>query len=293
MAETLLSVVSQFAVVPVEIIVVDDGSVDGSLSVLRGFPRVHVHQQEHLGVAAARNKGVAVAGGEYIAFCDSDDLMLPGRIAAQHAFLEENVEAVGVAGNYLNFNTSSGVNPLMRFDHRKFGILPGQSGIVLNYAKAGASVGNPFVSSGMFRRSALEAVGGFSESLRRCEDFHLVAKLMTKGSLGIIDRPMMLVRGDGHPRLTAIQGDSNPYEEMVDVFLKEDVRLFKENDIFRGHVRMWAGRVVLREFREGRLLELLRLLRKYRHLLRVGDIAKAQVAIALLKANGVRGLRDG
>jgi glycosyltransferase involved in cell wall biosynthesis len=85
LAEAIESVLTQ-DLVPNEILVVDDGSTDDSVAVARGFePRICIVSQSNAGVAAARNTGIDRTNGEFIAFLDADDLMLPGRIAAQAA----------------------------------------------------------------------------------------------------------------------------------------------------------------------------------------------------------------
>lgn len=67
-----------------EIIVVDDGSRDGSVALVRDrFPAVRVIEQANQGVAAARNNGIACASGHWIAFVDADDIWLPGKLRAQ------------------------------------------------------------------------------------------------------------------------------------------------------------------------------------------------------------------
>jgi len=72
-----------------ELIVVDDGSTDGTASVASSHPGVVCLRLPHRGPAAARNAGIAAARGELIAFLDSDDLWAPGKLAAQLEVLQQ------------------------------------------------------------------------------------------------------------------------------------------------------------------------------------------------------------
>ncbi len=91
-AEAIESIRSQ-AGATLDIIVVDDGSTDGSAQIAAGFDGVRVHRQAQAGVAAARNTGLSLAVGDYVAFLDADDLWLPGKLTAQLAALEANPDA--------------------------------------------------------------------------------------------------------------------------------------------------------------------------------------------------------
>jgi glycosyltransferase involved in cell wall biosynthesis len=78
---------------PIEIVVVDDGSSDDTLAIVRSYESLRVIQQDNSGPAIARNTGVQAAKGEYIQFCDSDDILHPEKIARCLAILRENPDA--------------------------------------------------------------------------------------------------------------------------------------------------------------------------------------------------------
>jgi glycosyltransferase involved in cell wall biosynthesis len=88
---------------PVELIVVDDGSTDGSGDVARGFPGVHVVRQENAGNGAARNRAVEEASGELYAFLDADDRFTPGKLRLQKAVLDADPELDMVFGHVREF----------------------------------------------------------------------------------------------------------------------------------------------------------------------------------------------
>ena len=73
---------------PIELIVVDDGSTDGTADVARSFAQVQVIQQENGGNGAARNRAVENASGELYAFLDADDRFTPGKLTLQKAALD-------------------------------------------------------------------------------------------------------------------------------------------------------------------------------------------------------------
>lgn len=100
---TIASVVAQ-TYRPIEIIVVDDGSRDGTAEAVRDCRAgLHYRHQEHAGAAAARNTGVAMARGEFLAFIDADDLWTPDKLARQMAVLQSEVDLDMVFGHVRHF----------------------------------------------------------------------------------------------------------------------------------------------------------------------------------------------
>lgn len=86
---------------PIELIAIDDGSSDQSLEILRQYgTKIRLLTQSNLGPAAARNKGIEAAKGNFIAFQDADDLWLPGKLRAQMAYLLSNPEIGIVFGQF-------------------------------------------------------------------------------------------------------------------------------------------------------------------------------------------------
>ena len=101
LGEALRSVFSQ-DYRPLEVIVVDDGSTDGSGEVARSFAEVSVLTQENRGVAAARNRGIEHSRGELIAFLDADDVWHTSKLSLQVEWLEQHPEIGYVTAHFQN-----------------------------------------------------------------------------------------------------------------------------------------------------------------------------------------------
>src|SRR5215472_1828889 len=89
-----------------EILVIDDGSSDDLTGVLRGREVSCIRHERNRGAAAARNTGIEAARGDYVAFLDSDDVWLSGKLAAQIAFMQTNGYLATCTGYYLNRKNS-------------------------------------------------------------------------------------------------------------------------------------------------------------------------------------------
>jgi glycosyltransferase involved in cell wall biosynthesis len=174
-----------------EVIVVDDGSTDGGAAIAEGFAdeRVRVDRGVNRGVAAARNRGLALAKGEIVAFLDADDLWYPEKLSEQIGVLrgDPDVVAVGAVFQYLSGN----------------GRLLGRAGQDARDADSRERMRRgqlmPFpVSSLIARIDAVRAAGGFDESLPPVADLDLVARLALAGSIATVMRPLGAYRVHGN-----------------------------------------------------------------------------------------------
>ncbi|MFN2169240.1 MAG: glycosyltransferase, partial [Anaerolineae bacterium] len=158
-----------------EIIIVDDGSTDGSRRVIQGFvdPRIRLLSQENSGPAMARNTGVRAAAGEFVAFLDADDLALPHRFASQLAILEADPLLSVVGSGYLWIDETGAQLP---WPHHSWQHAPDLNDI------SSWLVDCPFVPSAtMLRRQAWEDIGGFDEELVGPEDWNFWLRLVVTG----------------------------------------------------------------------------------------------------------------
>jgi len=170
-----------------ELVVVDDGSIDDTPQLLSAFgDRLRIIRQENQGVSAARNAGIRAATGELIALLDSDDTWLPGKVTAQVAFFMANPAALICQTEEIWIRNGVRVNPGKR--HRK------EAGMIFERSLALCLVSPSAV---MMRKSLLDEVGLFDESLPACEDYDLWLRIAWKHPIHLIDQPLIVKRG-GH-----------------------------------------------------------------------------------------------
>jgi glycosyltransferase involved in cell wall biosynthesis len=172
-----------------EIVVVDDGSTDGTQDALKRFGnRIKLVTQENAGPGAARNHGVRICNGEVVAFLDSDDIWLPNKLERQVGLLQKLGDSVCccLCNTELRFADGKRTSA---FD---VALLDPKSeeGIWTNVLKVLSNRFVLFNQSVAIPRAVLDRIGGFDESLWCMEDYDLALRLSLVGPWGFIREPL-------------------------------------------------------------------------------------------------------
>ena len=164
-----------------EIIVVDDGSTDSSATKLAKFKSITYKQQNNSGPAVARNLGVQLARGEYIAFLDQDDVWMPRKLEEQVACFSEapNFGLVSCCQRTILDGNQSNV-PLSVFMHLKM--------------KNSHDVVSACPSAMMIRRSVLDMMGGFNENYPFYSEADLILRLKASQYLCWVSPKTLLLK---------------------------------------------------------------------------------------------------
>lgn len=195
-AATLRSVLAQQAC-ELEVIVVDDGSSDGSAArVEREFPQVRLLRLTNGGVATARNAGIASAHGDWIAFCDADDIWLPGKLAAQFQAMAATPDDCRMSYTAWHVWPSVAPEPEAALLERLLaeptgGAWAGATGWLYPELLLDCEV---WTSTVLMHRSVLDEVGRFDPSLRIGEDYDLWLRASRVTRIERVARPLALYR---------------------------------------------------------------------------------------------------
>ena len=169
-----------------ELIIIDDGSTDSTLRVIERIvdSRIKVFSFPNGGQAISRNRGIAKAKGEYIAFLDADDLWTPDKLECQILALEENPQAA-VAYSWVDWIDESG-NFIQRGSYVNFAGNVYENILLINFFGNGS---NPLIC-----KQALEKVGGFETSLIPAEDWDMWIKLAAHYPFALVPKSQVLYR---------------------------------------------------------------------------------------------------
>ncbi|NOY49709.1 MAG: glycosyltransferase [Chlorobi bacterium] len=152
----------------IEVIVVNDGSTDNTDEVVSVYKdRVRYIKQQNSGPAAARNKGIFMAQGEFVAFLDSDDIWVSTKLEKQLSCIKENSDSVMVYSKFVDFDMTTGreltISPKKVFSGSLFDKLLVQNHILLSTVVVNTSI--------------LQEIGGFDNTLITAEDTNLYLRI--------------------------------------------------------------------------------------------------------------------
>lgn len=180
---TLRSVLGQTCA-PCEIVVVDDGSTDGSLRVVESIesPLIRVERQANAGVAAARNHGVELARGQYIAFLDADDIWRPD-------YLRKMADMITRWPDCGTYSTAFDIMNNGNISHSQH---PQHEGPLENFFKEAMYTYVCQPSATVIPRQVLLAEGGFPTGMKLGEDLYLWIKLADKYPMCFTPEPLVI-----------------------------------------------------------------------------------------------------
>ncbi len=189
--------------VDLEVVVVDDGSTDGTAVQLAAIddPRVTVLSREHEGRAAALNAAAARSSGRYLAVLDADDIALPGRLADPVAFLEAHPDVDLVGSGTWVFVDEAG---------HELGRRPGPAVDDAGIRRLLRRQYAPFPHSSItVRKGALDAVGGYDVDLTVGLDVDLYIRVGGQGRLAALPQPLVATRRHAEQYFARRKGEAH------------------------------------------------------------------------------------
>lgn len=204
-----------------ELIVIDDGSSDDSLAVLRSVEddRIRVIEQNHEGVCAARNRGIGAARGRYIAFLDSDDAWAPTCLEKLHAALSDTPEAAIAYCGWQNVGLEDEQGkPFIPPDYET----PAKLELWLQNCRWP-------IHAALTRAEAIRGVGGFNPRFATSEDFLLWLQIVARHKIVRVSEVLAFYFHHDGPRAT-----NNPVRMAVNHLAAQEYFLDRNPDVRAG-----------------------------------------------------------